>query len=245
MVEGRQVQGECADVRAATGDVSRPGGLALTDHALATCALPPGARVLDLGCGTGATVRHLVSAHALTALGIDLSPDMARSEAPGRPGWPLLRAGAEQLPLRDACMDAVLAECTLSLCPDLGAALAECHRVLVPCGYLIVSDLCVRAADGVVGLGTLPAGSCLRGALPAEEIRATVEGHGFTIRLWQDHEGALRRLAAQVIWTHGSLAELWCRASPGARAAEVNDAISAARPSYFLLVAQKARVNHG
>ena len=38
-------------IREATGDIIRPGGLALTDRALALCQLPAGARVLDVGCG--------------------------------------------------------------------------------------------------------------------------------------------------------------------------------------------------
>lgn len=49
------------------------------------CPLPPGARVLDVGTGTGALVPHLQAAGAAYVLGVDLSPrmvELARSRFP-------------------------------------------------------------------------------------------------------------------------------------------------------------------
>ena len=43
----------------------RPGGLELTDRIVALARLPRGARVLDVGCGSGATVAHLADRHGL------------------------------------------------------------------------------------------------------------------------------------------------------------------------------------
>jgi arsenite methyltransferase len=56
-----------------TGEAIRPGGLALTERAMALCALPAGARVLDVGCGAGATVEYLIARRRLTAAGADPS----------------------------------------------------------------------------------------------------------------------------------------------------------------------------
>ncbi|MCL5290189.1 MAG: SAM-dependent methyltransferase, partial [Firmicutes bacterium] len=41
-----------------TGGTLRPGGFTLTDKAVQYCGFKPGTTVLDLGCGTGATVEH-------------------------------------------------------------------------------------------------------------------------------------------------------------------------------------------
>ena len=65
---------ESETVRAVTGPAIRPGGLALTRRAAEVCGLGPGARVLDVGCGTGATVQCLQAEFGAAAIGMDLSP---------------------------------------------------------------------------------------------------------------------------------------------------------------------------
>ena len=51
----------------------RPGGIELTTTAVALANLQPGDRVLDVGCGTGVTVRHLSAQLGIEAFGIDSS----------------------------------------------------------------------------------------------------------------------------------------------------------------------------
>jgi cyclopropane-fatty-acyl-phospholipid synthase len=48
------------------------------DLALGKCALRPGLRLLDIGCGWGATVRRAVEAHGCTAIGLTLSRNQHR-----------------------------------------------------------------------------------------------------------------------------------------------------------------------
>ena len=99
------------------------------------------------------TRQNLTKNLGLRAIGLDLSERLL-SEARGCDGHLLLlQAPGERLPLVNCCLDAVLAECTLSLMADLGQALAECHRVLHPRGLLIVTDLYVRQAAGAAPLG--------------------------------------------------------------------------------------------
>ena len=53
------------------GETIRPGGLELTDRALAYCALPVGSRLLDVGCGPAASSAHLVNHYGFDAIGLD------------------------------------------------------------------------------------------------------------------------------------------------------------------------------
>lgn len=224
-------------LRQVAGETLRPGGLELTERALSLCSLPPGSRVLDVGCGTGATVEHLAVSHRLSAIGVDPS---ARFLQEGRGTNPhLLQAPGERLPLSSGSVDAVLAECTLSLMADLDRALAECHRVLRPQGLLAVTDLYARQPAGAAALHRLPLCSCLSGALPQEELVARLQAQGFEVLLWEDHSAALKQFTAQLIMAHGSLDRFWRQmVPPGAGVAQIGPAIAAARPGYFLLVAR-------
>ncbi|RTL45596.1 MAG: class I SAM-dependent methyltransferase [Burkholderiales bacterium] len=92
----------------------------------------PGARVLDLACGTG----RLLS---FASLGVDASAEMlgvARQRAGDRP---LIQASATRLPLDDGSLDAVFSlHFFMHLSrPTLDEVLRESHRVLRPGGVLV------------------------------------------------------------------------------------------------------------
>jgi arsenite methyltransferase len=226
-------------LRQVTGEAIRPGGLELTERALSLCGLPPGARVLDVGCGACATIEHLITHHGLYATGVDPSSHLLQEGRMRNAHLPLLQATGERLPLASNSMDAVLAECTLSLMADMNRALAECHRVLRPGGLLAATDLYARRPDGAPALHRLPLCSCLSGALPRRELLDRLQAHSFEILLWEDHSNALKRFAAQLILTHGSMENFWCgMLPPETGAEEIRQAIAAAHPSYFLLIAR-------
>jgi arsenite methyltransferase len=226
-------------LRQVAGETIRPGGLELTERALSVCGLPPGAQVLDVGCGTGTTVEHLIVKHGLSAFGVDLSPCLLAEGRVRNRHLPLLQAPGEGLPLASSSVDAVLAECSLSLMADLGRVLIECRRVLRPGGKLAVTDLYARQPEGANALHRLPLCSCLSGALPQEELAARLQAQGFEVLLWEDHSPALKRFTAQLILAHGSLESFWRQMVPvGAGTAQIGPAIAAARPGYFLLIAR-------
>jgi SAM-dependent methyltransferase len=105
-----------------------------------------GARVLDVGCGTGEDVRamsRLVGPRG-RAVGADASEDLLElARARVRPGdGPLifLRADAAALPFADRSFDGVRIERALQHVPDPDAALREAVRVLRPGGRLVAVE---------------------------------------------------------------------------------------------------------
>lgn len=97
--------------------------------------LPPEARrVLDLGAGTGKLTRQLVDAgHDVVA--VEPSPQLRAELAAYVPEAELLEGGAEQIPLPDSDVDAVLVGQAFHWF-DQDRALPEIARVLRPGGRL-------------------------------------------------------------------------------------------------------------
>jgi arsenite methyltransferase len=196
-------------LREALGGVLRPGGLALTDEALAACGLAPGARVLDVGCGSGATVAHLRSRYELAAMGIDMSAVLLGA-GHRAPALPLVLGGAERLPIDSDVLDAVIAECSLSLMADVDAPLAEFRRVLRPGGRLVLADLYLRSPNGHSRPRVSKPATCVQGALTRAEIEGKLAEHGFELLTWQDRTTALKVLAARLILAGIPLTSLGC-----------------------------------
>jgi ubiquinone/menaquinone biosynthesis C-methylase UbiE len=106
--------------------------------------LASGARVLDIGCGTGELLRRLRALEpSLILHGVDPSAAMlneAQIKLAGAAN--LAQAPAERLPFADASFD--LAACTsiLHYLPEPRQALTEIKRVLKPGGRLALTDWC-------------------------------------------------------------------------------------------------------
>jgi ubiquinone/menaquinone biosynthesis C-methylase UbiE len=106
-----------------------PGRLyALLARVLVASAPRPvsGARVLDLGTGSGAAARAALAAGAHQVVGADLSVGMLRLA--GR-AFPSVAANAIALPFRDRSFDLVVAAFSLNHLADVEAGLAEARRV--------------------------------------------------------------------------------------------------------------------
>ncbi len=107
---------------------------------------PPGAVLLDLGCGPGTYARRLAASHPqLHALGIDRSVRQlarARSIAArhGVRNCTFALGDADQLPLADGGVDAVIASRLLMVLSEPDRAVAEMHRVLRPGGRCFVAE---------------------------------------------------------------------------------------------------------
>jgi ubiquinone/menaquinone biosynthesis C-methylase UbiE len=103
--------------------------------------------VLDVGCGTGATLATIIAAlPGVVARGVDLSPEMvtvARERLGERADVQI--ADAEHLPYSDGAVGLVTCVDSLHHYPDPGACLAEMHRVTRPGGGLVLGEWRVAA----------------------------------------------------------------------------------------------------
>jgi len=236
---------ESREMRAVTGPTIRPGGLTLTERALALCGLPEGARVLDVGCGVGATVEYLCHRHHHAAVGLDVSSLLLKEGIQQNPDLVLLQGTADKLPFPGQCFSAVFCECVLSLVQDHLLVLKEFVRVLKPEGYLILSDVYARMADETLSLRHLPVHCCIKGAITRSQIVDMTEGSGLTLVLWEDHSALLKQLAAQLVFACGSLNAFWAATCSGGLPGAIQEIVQRASPGYYLLIAQRKERDHG
>lgn len=116
----------------------------------------PDDRVLDVGCGTGETTRHLVPI-AGDVHGVDLSPDQLES-AIGKPelgGAGFVAADAQSLPYGDDAFDHVVSVGSIMYWEDPEAVLREARRVTRPGGSILVMGFNRRGGSVVNPLHTV------------------------------------------------------------------------------------------
>jgi len=141
---------------------------------------PPGARVLEAGCGVGAQTIHLAAnspAAAITSIDISLtSLDAARAAAGHLPNVVFRQADIFHLPFAPQTFDHIFVCFVLEHLPDPLAALAHLQAVLKPGGTLTViegdhgsayyyppSPYAQRAIDCLVALQASIGGNALIG----------------------------------------------------------------------------------
>lgn len=114
--------------------------------------VPPGATVVDIGCGAGMDLLLAASAAgpAGRAVGIDMTDAMlAKAEAAaceaGLPNVELRRGDILELPVESASADVVISNGVLNLAPDKRRAFSEVLRVLRPGGRFLYADIAVAA----------------------------------------------------------------------------------------------------
>jgi arsenite methyltransferase len=167
------------------GASAHPGGRRLTEHLLDLLQLPPGARVLDVACGSGATLT-LLDRRGYEPVGVDLQPGTGRA----------LVADAQALPFGTASFDAVLCECALSTFDRPEVALAELARVLRPGGVAGISDVLLSRQQA--GPEVVAAVDRLTTARTLAEYARLAEQAGLAVQTTedraQDAAALLRRL---------------------------------------------------
>lgn len=159
-----------------------PGGNKLTGRLLGLAGSKPPARILDLGAGTGETVRYL------RKLGYDADGIDCTGEAED-----LVAAGdMTALPYPDGIWEFCLAECSVSVCGDGPAALREACRILKPGGSLLLSDVFFRKDDA----------PCLSmpGPLTMDCWKQEIIRAGFVIRKIRDETGLWREFFMESLW---------------------------------------------
>lgn len=230
---------ESESMREALGETLRPGGLLLTEQGVRFCGLSAGDRVLDLGCGRGATVRYLRDAHGIRAVGADPSEKLLEEAERLGADADFILAKGEDLPFEDGGFDAVFAECTLSLM-DAERALAQVSRVLKDRGWFVVTDVYARRPDAVPGLRRFPLNSCMRGLHDLGALQKKLEQAGFRIALCEDRTGLLKELLVKITFSYGSMRAFWNVAAQNCvNGCDFYEALKSCRPGYFILIAGK------
>jgi len=113
--------------------------------------VPPGARVLDLGCGAG--MDSVIAAERVgptgSVIGVDFSQAMLararRASSEAKLGnIHHAQAGAEDLPLQSGSVDVALVNGLFNLNPARGAIFEELARVVRPGGSVFAAELILR-----------------------------------------------------------------------------------------------------
>jgi hypothetical protein len=244
---------------ALVGESFHPGGLPRTRELLVASALPSGSRILDVGCGLGASARVAAAEFGLSVDAIDASPavlDAARDRAPGlHIDWQ--RGDVSRLEASAGTYDAVLSECVLSGAVR-GEALAEIVRVLKPGGLVLMSDVETSGA-AIAGFepgSALGTALCVTSAWRPGELDERLRSSGLaTLRHWDRREDILR-LIERIEGRLTIARTLWSRKAGGIEAADasplpsqeaVQEAVSSIRAAvgdgslgYFARLAQRS-----
>src|SRR5262245_19136812 len=121
-----------------------PQQVAIRDAYLDDIGFPEAARVLEVGCGTGAVSRAIARRPEVGAVvASDPSPfflERGRELAGGLAKLSFAEADARALPFDDGTFDAAVLHTALCHIPEPAAALAEAYRVLRGGGSLVVFD---------------------------------------------------------------------------------------------------------
>lgn len=166
-----------------------------------------GARVLDVGAGTGAAVRAALAAGAGLVVATDLSPSMLHALTPAM--VPRVAADITALPFPDRAFDLVTAACVVGHVADPVVALVEIRRAagaLVATTFRIGWRHPAKAAvdDAMRGFGFVPPSWYVR-------LKATTEP-------LVDDPDRLRALAEAAGWSRPTVAVVEVRS--GLRSAE-------------------------
>jgi arsenite methyltransferase len=177
---GRQMRNGCL----------HPGGQRMTERLLQLAPLPSGARILEIGCGSGQTVLYLQNL-GYDATGIDKE---AAWDNPHIQNGDMLH-----LTFPQGSFDAVIAECSLSASGDASAALENAYQILKPGGQLFASDVFFPETDGK----------------QAELWVGMIQQAGFDVIQMEDASAEVQAFFLQMIWEQGCLPEHWKRIAAG------------------------------
>ncbi len=134
------------ELQAYMGTTKHMGGAATTEDLVELCHINRHTRVLDVGCGVGATACYLAKTYDCEVVGVDLRETMvelANERAVKEHVTDTVtfrQADARALPFDDATFDALLCESVLTFVEDKAAALEEYVRVVKSGGYVGLNE---------------------------------------------------------------------------------------------------------
>jgi ubiquinone/menaquinone biosynthesis C-methylase UbiE len=148
-----------------------------------------GARVLDLGSGSGmdSFIAALKTGPTGTVIGIDMT-DAQRAKAEalrrrhGFNGITFVKGYIDDAPFEDESFDVVISNGVINLAADKAKVFKEAARLLRPRGRLAIADIVTEVAlpDTISGNTTLWA-ACIGGAWQYERYKQAIEAAGLEI----------------------------------------------------------------
>lgn len=184
------------------------GGGRDSTRALARLAeLPPGQRVLDLGCGIGGPARTLAAEFACEVTGVDLTAEFVRAAGllSLRVGMQdqvrFLQGSALEIPVPDASFDVVWSQNVMMNIEDKPHLFAEVRRVLRPGGRFAFEAVLAGPGGDTLFPSFWAATADLSFLVTPATLKRQLVAAGLTEILWQDDTEQViavgnRRLAA-------------------------------------------------
>jgi SAM-dependent methyltransferase len=193
-------------------DIAEPQNRPLFEQLLNATGVGPGARLLDVACGSGYAAA-LAAAHGATVTGIDITPALLEIARTRVPQGDFVEAGMDALPFADGSFDVVTGTNGFQFALDPAVALGEAARVLAPGGrlgaaafaepernegtalHLAMKGLVSEPDDGHQPYA-LSSADGLRRALEAAGLRIAAAGEVPLAWTYPDDETTLRALLA-------------------------------------------------
>ncbi|OBR91296.1 demethylrebeccamycin-D-glucose O-methyltransferase [Clostridium ragsdalei P11] len=231
---------ESDDMKNITGETLRPGGFTLTDKAVKFCKLSSKDSIMDLGCGTGATLNYLCEKYNISAVGLDPSQKLINKGKELYKNLKFICGKGEKIPFHNAEFNGVFAECTLSLMENLNNVIGDVFRILKPGGWFIITDVYARKTEFIHELHEISVNSCMRGLHNLDELKNTVKNIGFHVKLLEDCSDMLKELMVKTIFTYGSMSIFWNKVSScSIDGCEFQQLLKNCKPGYFIMIAKK------
>ncbi|RYM02201.1 class I SAM-dependent methyltransferase [Sporolactobacillus sp. THM7-7] len=163
-------------------DSAHPGGRRLTEAIIQRSAVKPEDKVLDVGCGTGATSWLLAERVKADVTALDFHPAMvarARQRAlKSAATFNVVQASAEAIPFQDQTFDWVVSE-SVTAFTDRSRSIAEYYRVLVPGGRLLAIEMTILQKISAADEKAIQSVYGVSGLLSASDWRKAWEEAGF------------------------------------------------------------------